>query len=167
MSVPTATLPKIAFALEYSVFYGGGVSVLVRELINALCADYGLILVSPDFSEDITRSPLNAVLHAHIPWSPSPLTRARALELAAILADRGVSIVHFHGGGNFAWGNRRPWTAPFGALRARGVMCVFTSHLVVSAGHSLWGPTAGWVERFAKFVIGWAGKMRAMMSLEC
>ncbi|HEV7406033.1 MAG TPA: glycosyltransferase family 4 protein [Chthoniobacteraceae bacterium] len=156
---------RVAFAIETPIFFGGGVSVLVRELIECLSPRFALVLVSPDESETIRASPLAALLSAHIPWA-RPMAGGGADELAARIVAAGVQVAHFHMAGNFSWGNRTPWTSPFPRLRRAGVRCLTTSHLVVSPGHGLLAPATPWWKRQVKYFFAWVGKMRALANQE-
>lgn len=157
---------RIAFAIETPIFFGGGVSVLVRELIERLSSHFSLVLVSPDESDTIRVSPLAPFLHAHISWT-RPMAGGGARALAERLIDEGVQIAHFQMSGNFSWGNRTPWTCPFPRLYKAGVRCLTTSHLVVSMGHGLLAPATPWWKRQVKYVAAWIGKMRALAAQEC
>ncbi len=160
--------PVIAVAVETSIFFrGGGVSVIVRELIERLGSEFPLVLISPDEPEAVRTSPLAPFLRGHIPWEHGRMTRARSKELATRILAEGVQIAHFHMSRNFAWGNRTPWTTPYPRLYKAGVRCLTTSHFVVSPGHGLLAPAEPWWRRQVKYFFGWLGKMRALAALEC
>jgi glycosyltransferase involved in cell wall biosynthesis len=156
----------IAFAIETPIFFGGGVSVLVRELIERLGSRFPLVLISPDEPETVRDSPLGPRLRAHIPWT-KPMADGGAKELAERIIDAGVQLAHFHLSRNFSWGNRTPWTSPFPRLYKAGVRCLTTTHLVVSPGHGLLAPATPWWKRQVKYSFGWLGKMRALAAQEC
>lgn len=128
----------IALALEYPIALPGGVSVLVAELIRRLADQFPIVLVSTDRKEDLPPA-IAERLHDHISFTSerSPKT-ARAL--ANQLIEARVSLVHFHSGGNYGWGNQRLGTCPIPYLSRRGISCLHTVHLVVSPLDGYCGP---------------------------
>lgn len=162
----TNNAPRIAVAVETPILWsGGGVSVIVRELVERLSSEFPLVLISPDNPEALRDSPLGARLQAHIFWE-GRMTHARARELAGRIIAEKVQFAHFHMSGNFAWGNRTPWTTPLPRLRRAGVRCFTTSQLVVSPGHDLLAPGTPWWKRQVKYFFGWIGKMRSLANVE-
>ena len=154
--------PRLAFALEYPIAFGGGVSVLVRELIRQLAGDYRLSLVSPDTPESLAEAGLTDVLEHHLSWAEGRASHARARLLAGQLLSWKCDLVHFHMGGNYGWGNRRPGTSPIPLLHRRGVRCVSTVHLAVELMLGAIAPGSPWWKRAAALPVAWCGRMHAM-----
>ncbi len=154
--------PLLAFALEYPIAYGGGVSVIVRTLLRGLAGEYRLALVSPDSAADLETAGVAALLEHHLPWQKERASAARARELVAHLLAWGARIVHFHAGGNYGWGNRRPGTSPAPLLRRAGVKCVSTVHLVVSVLADVLPPASPLWLRAAALPVAWLGKMQSL-----
>jgi glycosyltransferase involved in cell wall biosynthesis len=166
--MPSEAPKRIAVAVETPILWpGGGVSVIVRELVERLAPQFPLVLISPDEPEAIRASPLGALLHGHIFWERGRMTYRRAEELAQRILEADVRLAHFHMSGNFAWGNRTPWTTPFPRLYKAGVRCLTTSQLVVSLGHDLLAPGTPWWKRQVKYFFAWLGKTRALAAQEC
>src|SRR5581483_4980658 len=96
---------RIALCLEYPIGQFGGTEVLVSRLVEGFSRHHEIILVSPDDSSSLARSPLASKIRRHIPvapvWDSVVKARSTAAEIAAVRPD----IVHFHGGGSYAWGN--------------------------------------------------------------
>lgn len=154
--------PRLLYALEYPLAYGGGVSAIVRGLLEGLREDYEIGLVSPDTAESLAQSGLDRLIAVHIPWQPGPASIAAARDLAGRIAAWSPALVHFHAGGNHGWGNRRPGTSPLPLLRRRGIACVSTVHLIVSLLHHAtpqhWPK---WLQA-ASLPLVWAGKLSAL-----
>ena len=88
MSVETAQTkkaarPRIVVASEYPLGYGGGVSVLVRELLRGLAERYEFVLVSPDSEAELEQAGAMSWLAGHMPWEKGKMTAERAREFAA------------------------------------------------------------------------------------
>jgi glycosyltransferase involved in cell wall biosynthesis len=159
--------PRLLFALEYPIAYGGGVSVLVRTLLPALRDEFQLGLLSPDTPATLAASGVADLLALHLPWQAGRASRAAARELAGRIAAWQPAIVHFHAGGNYAWGNRRPGTSPIPLLRRRGIACVTTSHLIVSLlHHATSARLPAWL-RAAALPLLWLGRLAALRATAC
>jgi len=135
---------KVAFALENPLRYGGGVSMVVRTLMEALPDAYRFLLISPDEPASLRQDPLFQRMDKHIPWCPDKnpphaefyqTTRQVLPQLVLARPD----LVHFHSGGVFSWGNRWPGASWPASLRKHHIPCVWTNHLVVDLFHGYCG----------------------------
>src|SRR5690349_8551842 len=119
---------RIAFCLEYPIDQRGGTEVLVSELVKGLGQEHEIILISPDTEISVAKSPVASFVKQHISSGlkifSSQSARALANKIAAVKPD----IVHFHFGGNYAWGNRFPYCCPIYFLNQLGFQCVSTVH---------------------------------------
>ena len=119
---------RIAQCLEYPIQQHGGTEVLVRELVAGLAAGHEIVLVSDDDSQAIRHSSVAQSVASHVRWNPDTANPAHAKELAAALVNERIDLAHFHFGGTFGWGSRRPGFAPPIHLARRGVPCLATNH---------------------------------------
>lgn len=135
---------KVAFVLESPLRYGGGVSAVVRTLMEELPESYRLILISRDAPGTLDGDPLFRRMEMHIPFfgekgAPHPeFFRARKPILEK-LRKAGPDLVHFHSGGVYSWGNRWPGASWPAALKKQGICSVWTNHLVVDRLHGFCG----------------------------
>jgi glycosyltransferase involved in cell wall biosynthesis len=155
----------IALCLEYPLALRGGVSVLVETLLQGFHDKFRLVLVSPDMPESLSASPVGPLISKHLRWNGSAISRASARQLAEELAGAGVSLAHFHFGGNYGWGNRHPAQCPIPSLDRLGVPCCSTIHLVVSPLDGYCGPQKPLLFKLALFPAAWLGKMRVLRHL--
>lgn len=131
---------RLAFVLESPLRYGGGVSMVVRTLMEGLPDSYRFVLISRDEEESLNRDPLFGRIDAHISWQgekgpPHPeFYRTRREVLGRLIATR-PDLVHFHSGGVYSWGNRWPGASWPGYLAKKNIPCVWTNHLVVDLVH--------------------------------
>ena len=126
-------LPCLALCTEYPLSDKGGVSVVVRELVEGLAGDFKVVLVSPDRPDAQDFSREFPGLKSHIPFQlgslpPSPAYSRIAIDLASRLQSEGVGIAHFHCGGIFGWGNRWPGPSIPEHFSKRGIKTLWTNH---------------------------------------
>jgi glycosyltransferase involved in cell wall biosynthesis len=148
---------RLALALEYPITLPGGVSVLVRALLENLPSRFEIVLLSPD-SEDNLPDSIRARLKQHVHCPPQQ-TLESARGLTDTLRRLGVDMVHFHSGGNYGWGNRRFGTCPIPYLNRAGVLCFHTPHLVVSPFDGYCGPQRPLWQKFALFPLAYSAKL--------
>lgn len=135
---------RLAFCLESPLRYGGGVSMVVRTLMEGLPDSFRFILVSPDEEGGLNRDPLFGRIDAHISWHgekgpPHPeFYRTRREVLGRLIAAR-PDLVHFHSGGVYSWGNRWPGASWPSYLAKKNIPSVWTNHLVVDHLHGFCG----------------------------
>jgi glycosyltransferase involved in cell wall biosynthesis len=146
--------PTIALCLEYPLTIRGGVSIIVEELIIGLSKDFRFWLVSPDDTEALRGEPVFSHLVGHIPFQIPCLPPKKAFHLAAggladHLRSEGVSLVHFHAGGTFGWGNRWPRASVPKFCADSGLKTLWTNHSTEfsSAGFTFHGRPP-WISRF-------------------
>ena len=155
---------RLAFVLGSPLRYGGGVSAVVRTLMQGLPEIHRLILISGDAPGALHGDPLFPRMDMVIPFfeekgAPDPeffRTRKRILEK---LRQARPDLVHFHSGGVYSWGNRWPGASWPAALKKQGICSVWTNHLVVDRLHGFCGekkprlfkemvwPLARWAKR--------------------
>src|SRR5579872_3916890 len=123
---------RIALAIEVPLAFRGGVNVIFEALAAAISRHYDVILVSPDPSLEAINAISRQFLSGHVHCDPARLEGKRAAEVAATLKDREVDLAHFHCGGTYGWGNRRPGGSPIPHLAKSGIPCVTTAHLARS-----------------------------------
>jgi glycosyltransferase involved in cell wall biosynthesis len=162
---------RIAYFLEYPLASQGGVSVLVRTLIEDLGDQFECLLVSPDTANSLAQCPVSTKLAAHIPWpdvrqAPAREFREAALRVVDEISDREVNLCHFHCGGVFGWGNRWPGCGIPSLLKKRGKPSVWTNHLVVSLLHGYCGPDKPLWFKLAMLPMAWIGKAQQLASVE-
>jgi glycosyltransferase involved in cell wall biosynthesis len=145
---------KIALGLEYSLALRGGVSVLVEKLIEGISSVHEVVLVSPDqvgFQ--------HPGVHSHLCWDPASVSRETSEHLATRLSELGVSLAHFHFGGNYGWGIRIPGQSPFSFLHKKGIAAVSTSHMAVSILDGYCAQTKPLWFKLGLLPLGWSGKL--------
>lgn len=118
--------PHLALCLEYSIFAHGGTEVLVAELIRQLASEYAVTLVSHD--DGLAGTWVEPLVARHIAWRPEDRGPEAVQRLIAALQAGGVELVHFHLGGNYAWGVRRPSHCPIVLAGRAGLRCLTTNH---------------------------------------
>lgn len=163
---------RLAYFLEYPLASQGGVSVLVAALIEALGREFEIVLVSPDYEEDLRAHPAGRLVWRHIRWpslpdAPSTHFRQTADKIVDEIAGLSVDICHFHCGGIFGWGNRWPNSAIPMRLRKKGVRCVWTNHLVVDLLHGFCGPRKPTWFKLAMLPMAWTGKIQQIAAVHC
>lgn len=161
MNSRPSSLPRILFHLDFKVTHGGGVSVIVRELIRGLHEEFDCWLVSQDSAEEIQAAEVAPWLQGHIHWDAAePGTHWRTF-CAKVLEAR-PDLVLFHLGGNYSWLNRIPWRRPIQHLRRHGVQSVTCVHLVVALDNGLLAPDAPRWKKLLKMPLGWWSKTDAL-----
>jgi len=153
---------KIAFCLEYPIGQHGGTEVLVAELIRGLGTRHRILLVSSDDPAALARSPVAELVAEHISWPEDKSSRHRARELAGKISAARPDLIHFHFGGNYAWGNRLPFHCPVYHLRRSGIPCLSTVHLVVSLTHGYSDPRWPLWYKLLRLPLAWWGKMQQL-----
>ncbi len=156
----------IAQCTEYSIQSFGGTEALVATLIRQLSPHCKIVLVSHDESETIERSEFSSLIAAHIPWRPEAASPDAARNLAQKLREQGVSLAHFHFGGNYGWGNRMLNRCPLLGVHRAGIPCVSTNH---GAFALLDGYCASWRPLWLKLALlpaAWLSKMHVVWNVE-
>jgi glycosyltransferase involved in cell wall biosynthesis len=162
---------RIAYFLEYPLASQGGVSVLVRTLIEDLGDQFECLLVSPDSANALAQCPVSAKLAAHIQWpnvlqAPSREFRGAAMRVVDEISDLEVNLCHFHCGGVFGWGNRWPGCNISAMLKTRGLPSIWTNHLVVSLLHGYCGPDKPLWFKLGLLPLAWLGKAQQLAAVE-
>ena len=152
----TTSQPTLALCLEYPLALRGGVSVIVEELARGLAGECRLVLVSPD--EEAPRD----LFAAHVVWKAANTSPATARALAARLRELGVTLAHFHCGGNYGWGMRWLGHCPIPYATRAGIRCVTTVHRVATILDGYCGPEKPWWFKAALLPVAWLGKMHAL-----
>lgn len=156
---------KIALCLEFSLRIRGGVSILVETLARGLSEKCDIVLVTDDL--DLSGHPIMPMVTRHLRWDHLKVTPRSARQLADELAACGVQLAHFHLGGVFGWGNRRPGQCPALYLRRQGIAACSTVHLVVHPLDGFCGPEKPLWFKLALFPIAWATKLQVLRRLNC
>lgn len=151
--------PTVALCLEFPIALRGGVSVLVRALLQSLKERFRFIVVSPD-SDETFRAAEPDIEHLH--WDYPKPTAEASRELARKLVGCGVQLAHFHFGGNYGWGNRLPGRCPLPYLSRLNVPIVSSVHLIVSRLHGHCGPRKPLAFKLATYPIAWMGKLNML-----
>ncbi len=157
---------RIAHCLEYPIQQHGGTEVLVRELLHGLSTHHDLVLVSNDSPESLARSEVASCVKHHLRWDPEGATLQQSKNLAQALADQKVDLAHFHFGGTFAWGSRKPGFAPSIHLRRRGVACLATNHGVFGPLDGYVGPQRSLITKLALFLPALISRLQLIAHLE-
>ena len=157
---------RVAQCLECPIQQHGGTEVLVRELVAGLAARHEIVLVSGDTAESWRGSVVAPFVREHLPWRVEGADAAQARDLAETLAARGVELAHFHFGGTYAWGSRRPELAPPFHLRALGVPCVITNHGVFDVLDGYIGAQRSLLTKLALLPFAWANRLRLIARVE-
>lgn len=162
---------KVAIFLEYPLASQGGVSVLVRALLQSLGDRIAFVLVSPDAPGALASLPIAGKLAGHVCWpetkqAPSPEFKRAADGVVKQLVLQEIDLCHFHCGGVFGWGNRWPGCSMPAVLRARGIPSVWTDHLVVSLLHGYCGPEKPLGLKLAMLPLAWLGKAQQLAAVD-
>lgn len=162
---------RIAYAIESTLRYGGGVSMVVRTLMESLPDSYRFVLISRDAEGSLNTDSLSKRIEVHIPWvggkdAPHPeFYRARRESLDRLVATQ-PDLVHFHSGGVYSWGNRWPGASWPAFLKKRNIPSVWTNHLVVDRLHGFCGQNKPrWLSRLL-WPIARCGKKHQIQSVE-
>lgn len=163
--------PIIGLCLEYKIGTRGGVSVLVEEIITGLSDTFDFWLVSPDDPEELRSHPVFSHLAGHLHFQtschpPNKSFRVAAEDLAQRLCAVGVSLVHFHAGGTFGWGNRWPGGSIPHSCARLGLKTLWTDHLTEapSAGYAFSGRPV-WISKLLA-PLATAGKNSQMRAVQ-
>ncbi len=155
---------RIALCLECPLHQHGGVEVLVRALVEGLCLQFELYLVSEDSTEFLQESPHGAMLHGHFPWHPQDQSSEQINRLIAWAQTEKIDLLHFHHGGTYSW-NSRSWNhCAISNLASAGFPCVSTNHgafgfwLFVGAQRSL-------PYRLLAMCLCWPAKLRQVAAV--
>lgn len=160
---------RVAFALESPLRYGGGVSMVVRTLMESLPASYRFLLISPDEAEGLRKDPLWGRIEKHFPWrsGKNPPHREFYRTMSEVLPQLVAAqpdLVHFHSGGVFSWGNRWPGASWPATLRKHQIPCVWTNHLVVDLFHGYCGDRKSFWFKLAMLPLSYFGKCHQLVA---
>ena len=161
---------KIAFVLESPLRYGGGVSAVVRTLMEGLPESYRLILISRDAPGALDGDPLIRRVDMHIPFfgqkeAPHPEFFRTSKPILEKLRKAGPDLVHFHSGGVYSWGNRWPGASWPAALKKEGIRSVWTNHLVVRLLHGYCGDQKPFWFKMGMLPFSYLGKFQQVQSV--
>lgn len=157
---------KIALCLEYPIDQHGGVEVLVSELVRGLGARHEILLVSPDDAASLAKSKAAPFVKKHISFSPVWNSVSRARDLAGKIALAKPDVVHFHSGGNYAWGNRMFWNCPIFYFPKSAVPVISTNHGAFSILEGYCGEHRKFL-KLALFLPAWFSKQIVLAHLRC
>jgi glycosyltransferase involved in cell wall biosynthesis len=157
---------KIALCLEYPIDQHGGTEVLVSELIKGLGIRHEILLVSPDDAASLAKSKTAPFVKEHISFSPVWTSISHARELAEKIAQAKPDIVHFHSGGNYAWGSRAFWNCPIFYFQKSGVPVISTNHGAFSILEGYCGEHRKFL-KLALFLPAWLSKQIVLAHLRC
>lgn len=158
---------RLAFAFESPLCYGGGVSMVVRTLMEGLPDFYRFLLISPDEAGCLQRDPLFGRVEEHIPWCggkspPHPEFYQTTRRVLSRLVAARPDLVHFHSGGVFSWGNRWPGASWPETLHKHHIPCVWTNHLVVHLLHGYCGDRKPFWFKLAMLPFSYLGKSQQL-----
>ena len=156
---------RIAQCLGYPIRQHGGTEVLVRELIRGLAAHHEIILVSPDNEGSFASTPERSLVTKHIPSQAASGAHTDVQALVAQLAAQTPDIVHFHFGGTFDWGSRRPNFAPPIHLDRMGIRCIVTNHGVFGLFDGYIGAERTLLTKLALWPAAWGSRMQLISHL--
>lgn len=162
---------RLALALESPLRYGGGVSMVVRTLMESLPESYRFLLISPDETEGLRKDPLWQRIEKHFLWRSGKnpphweFYRTMGEVLPQLVAAR-PDLVHFHSGGVFSWGNRWPGASWPAALRKHHILSVWTNHLVVDLFHGYCGDRKPFSFKLAMLPLSYLGKSLQLASTQ-
>jgi glycosyltransferase involved in cell wall biosynthesis len=152
---------KIALCLECPIAEHGGMSVLVKTLLEEFVpCGHQIILVSNDPAGSLDSSETGRLVQKHISWDAQP-TVAKARQLAERLAETNVALAHFHFG-NYGWGNRFLGRCPIPYLNRQGIPCVTTTHMAVGILDGYCGPQKPLWFKLGLLPLAWLGKMHQL-----
>jgi glycosyltransferase involved in cell wall biosynthesis len=157
---------KIALCLEYPIDQYGGTEVLISELIRGLATRHQILLVSPDDRAGVVRSRVAGFVSDHFQWLPMQISTRRSRALAERLARAKPDLVHFHFGGNYAWGNRAFRQCPVVHLRRFGVPCLSTNHGAFSIMEGYCWSQRPLPVKLALFLPAWLSKQYVLVHLD-
>jgi len=157
---------KIALCLEYPIDQHGGTEVLVSELIKGLGSRHQVVLVSPDTSASLGRSPVAPFVREHVPFSPQKPSVRWAKALADQVIRSKPDVVHFHFGGNYAWGARAFWNCPVTYFRRSHLPVVSTNHGAFSIFEGYCGEKRSMATKLALWFPAWLSKQYVLSHLE-
>lgn len=158
---------RIALCIEYPIDQSGGTEVLVTELIKGLASRHELVLVSPDTPDSLRRSPVAPFVARHIPCATGQATPTNARALADRLTSSQPSLIHFHFGGNYAWGNRWFRNCPVVYLNRNDAPCIATNHGAFSILEGYcWHLRSLWV-KLGLLPPAWWSKQYVTSRLDC
>ena len=158
---------RVAFVLETPLRYGGGVSMVVRTLIEGLPQSFRFVLVSPDSARCLKKDPLSKRIDQHISWQagrapPHPEFYQTTRQVLPNLIATQPNLVHFHSGGVFSWGNRWPGASWPAQLHRHHIPCVWTNHLVVNLFHGYCGDRKPFWFKLAMLPLGYFSKCQQL-----
>lgn len=153
----------VALCSEYPLGFQGGVSILVRTLIEDLADQIDFVTVSPDESLASLPRDIRDKVTTHIMFREGDPRHRLAERLKAA----GVTIAHFHLGGTYMWHTKHPLKCPIPGVSAHGIRCLSTVHLVVDPFHGLCNESRPkWIKK-ALFAVAWLNRMRIYSRLAC
>jgi len=157
---------RIAFAMDFALYDGGGVSALVANLVEDFLPGNEVILISRDADNSFRKDSIMAKLHKHFQWKcrtnpPSKEFSVASKNLLAQLIDAKPDLVHFHCG-LFSWGNRWPMASWPTALHAQGIPSVWTNHSVVNLLSGYCGEQKPLWFKLAMLPLSYLGKSQQM-----
>ena len=160
---------RLAFCLESPLRYGGGVSMVVRTLMEGLPDSFRFILVSPDEEGGLNRDPLFGRIDAHISsrgakGPPHPDFFRTRREVLQQLITVQPDLVHFHSGGVYSWGNRWPGASWPADLEKERIPSIWTNHLVVNLFHGYCGERKPWGFKLAMLPWSYLGKSQQLQA---
>jgi len=156
----------VALCTEYSIRAFGGTEVLVAELIRGLSRYFKIVLVSRDTEEAIQKSEFGPLLFGHVPWDLTQTTRKEGAWLAARLSELGVSLAHFHFGGNYGWSNRELGMCPLLRVREAGIPCISTTHGVFALLDGYCAPYRPLWMKLALLPPAWLSRVHVLQHVE-
>jgi glycosyltransferase involved in cell wall biosynthesis len=157
---------RIALCLEYPVGQFGGTEVLVSCLIEGFSGQHEVVLVSPDDAASLARSRVGGMIAGHIQLVPPLNSPAKARAMARAIAATKPDIVHFHFGGNYAWGNRVFWNCPVFYLD-KNIRRLSTNHGAFSIFDGYCWDQRSWLVRMGLFPPAWLSKQVVLAQVDC
>src|SRR5271154_3317623 len=157
---------KIALCLEYPIDQHGGTEVLVSELVKGLGRRHEILLVSPDDDASLAKSKAAPFVKEHIAFSPVWNSISPARELAGKVARAKPDLVHFHLGGNYAWGVRAFRNCPIFHFKKSDVPVIATNHGAFSITEGYCGEHRKLL-KLALFLPAWLSKQIVLAHLRC
>jgi len=152
--------------MEYPVMLGGGVSILVRALLEILHQRYRIFLISDDPSRALLEGRIGEIVFGHLSWNPhGRCTHSVREGLKQWVEANRIEIAHFHAGAQYAWGNRFPGASIPALFASVGVPCVWTTHLTTGLLNGYVGPQRSLLTKIATLPVAWIGKLNQMWSV--
>jgi glycosyltransferase involved in cell wall biosynthesis len=152
--------------MEYPLAQLGGVEVLVNALVAGLADRFRIFLVSDDSPESFSASPVAASVAWHFRWNPEISPEAQTPAMIAAMRAAGVALAHFHFGGTYCWAARIPGRCPVPHLRAAGIRCVLTNHLVQAWNEGYCGVQQPFFVKLGWFPFAWLSRMHLFAASE-